>query len=1193
MTETKKTAMFFKALFVSVLTITALVFSVSAQTNKATLSGSVTDTQGAVITDADVKVTNTATGQVRETKTNSEGFYEVPLLDIGTYIVTVSKTGFQTVKRENIVLQTATETTADVQLSAGEVTTEVTVTAEAPLVQSETSDRGSVVSGREVTELPLSGRNFTQLATLTPGVVRATNTGIGEARNFNNGDPRSGNGGPGGSNENGSTETSRFARSGGASISANGQRSSNNNFSLDGVDNNEPQFGTIGVFTNPDSIAEFKVSTSIPPAEIGRAAGAVITVTTKSGGNDFSGSLYYYGQNSALNAYSPVLKTKLGEQANMANPNPLQVAAFRKTAQQIHEFGGTIGGPIIRNRTFFFFDYLGQRNNLPFPSDTTVPTTGARTGNFSDFTGAILDPRTGAAFPGNIIPTARINPVGQKYLQAFPNPTRAIQNPEGRLDCCGGRPNFFTQRANREEINNYRVRLDHKFNDKNSINGSFNEQRLQNVRANLFPGNIPTAGFGAGEERGNTRSVTLNDVHIFNPTTLNEFRFGFTQIQISIFNCGVGGACGVSPTFSRDIGIPNSNDGSIEASGGVLMGAFGTGFQEFTGDGGLFQVKSKNPYFADTVTLIRGNHTIKTGFELRLRYLNTIDGGRAGNLKGQFQYGGNGPALGFNPACPAGSGTSSNPNGDPNLPINWTCYVRPDGVPYGGTGNATANILLGLPALNVGKGSVAGGPFNLRSQEWGFFVQDDWKVNDRLTLNLGLRYDLFTPSTEKDGRLSLYDVDQRKIIVANGGGDSIVETDKNNFGPRIGFSYAVNKEKSLILRGGYGLLYTLDATDYPPGIRNAPFSSSRAFDQIDWGGANGNQRVLGNFGIATGPPPVPAASDPNNIPNDLSVYALDLKQKTGLVNQFQLSLQYQFARNYSLDVAYVGNRSSNLLYSTNIGSGGLGIARNRAGNALGTAILYTNGAKSQYDSMQVQLQRRFSGGVQGQLSYTWSHTLDNSTGVFSGLGDQRTSRQGPIDPRTLDSDWGNSSLDTRHLLSTNWIIDLPFGKNKKFSTNNAVGDAIIGGWQMNWIVSARSGLPFSVVTTDGGLGRPSLIGDPYANVPKGKLLNRAAFSDSVGITSFTNAAGNTIRYGNLGRNTFRGPSLLFADMSLFKNGDITEDWRYQFGIEFYNVFNRANYTVPNNNYADAGGFGDIKYNAYAGRVIQYRFKLLF
>ena len=907
----------------------------------------------------------------------------------------------------------------------------------------------------------------------------------------------------------------------------------------------------------------------------------MVTVTTKSGGNEFSGSLYYYGQNSALNAYHPALKTRLGELLATPNPNLLAVNALRKATQQIHEFGGTFGGPIIKNRTFFFFDYLGQRNNLPFPADTAVPTAGARNGDFSQYTTPLRNPFTGGTFANNQIPANLISQVGRRYLEAFPLPNLNITNPGKFCSPCNG-SNFFTNRANKETINNYRIRIDHRFSDKNTINGSFNDQRLTTLRANILPGNIPTAGFGAGEERGNSRAITLSDVHTFKPNLLNEFRFGMTEIQIAIFNCGVGGACGVSPTFSSDIGIPNSNNGTLEASGGTLMGAFGNGFQEFTGDGGLFQVKSRNPYFADTVTFIKGNHVMKFGGELRLRFLNTIDAGRAGGLKGQFQYGDNGPATGPNPNCPAGSGTAA------------ACYVRPDGIPYGGTGNATPNILLGLPALNVSKGSIQGGPFNLRSQEWGFFVQDDWKVNDRLTLNLGLRYDLFMPFSEKDGRYSLYDPTQRRIVVA-GGGDRIVETDKNNFGPRVGFAYAINKDKTLVVRGGYGLLYTLDGTDYPPGVRNAPFSSSTSFDQIDWG----TGRIAGPaYGITLGPPPVPAASDPNNIPQGLSVYSLDFDQRNGEVHQFQLSLQYQFARDYSIDIGYVGNRSRNLLYSNNIGSGGVGIARNAANQLLSTAILYTNGAKSQYDAMQVQLQKRLSQNVQGQVSYTWSHTLDNSTGVLNGLGDQRTGRTGPINPLNIDQDWGNSSLDVRQLLSGSAIIDLPFGKGQRFLNQGGAIDKIFGGFQVNFIVSARTGLPFSVVTNFNGLARPSLIGDPFANVPTGRYLNPAAFSTMTGITTVMNVAGQTIRFGNLGRNTFRGPKLFFADMSVFKNTSIAEKLRMQLGIEFYNVLNRANYTVPNNNIGNASGgfngdFGQIKYNAYPGRVVQYRLKFLF
>lgn len=1182
--------MLLSRLTVSVLFLFAFAAISVGQTNKASISGTVTDEQGAVVAEADVTVTNTATGAKRQTKTNNQGFYEVPLLDVGVYSVSASRTGFQTVKRENLTLQTASETRADIQLPVGEVSNEVTITAEAPLVQTETSERSGIVSGREVTELPLSGRNFTQLATLTPGVARTNNVTAGggaEARAFNNGDPRAGSGGPGSGDANGNTESSRFARSGGSGLTVNGQRPTNNNFSLDGVDNNEPQFGTIGIYPNPDSIAEFKVSTSVPPAEVGRAAGAVVSVTTKSGGNKFSGSLYYYGQSSVLNAYHPVLKTKLAEEIARGNgPGTLQYDALLKPSQQINEFGGTLGGPIIKNRTFFFFDYLGQRNRLPFPANTTVPTVGAGNGNFSQYP-QIFNPYTGQPFAGNQIPANLLSTIGRTYINSFPAPTINGFNPAGRLDCCqeagGIGPNYFTQRANEETINNYRIRIDHRFNDKNSLNGSFNEQRLQTVRANLFPGNIPTAGFGAGEERGNSRFYNISDVHTFSPSVLNEFRFGLTEIQISIFNCGVGGACGVSPTFAEDIGIPNANDGSVLASGGALIGNFGTGFTEFTGDGGLFQVKSRNPYFADTVTIIRGNHTFKTGGEVRLRYLNTVDGGRTGALKGQFQYGNFGPLTGPNANCPAGSGTST------------ACYVRPDGIPYGGTGNSLANILLDLPGNFVSKGQINGGPFDLRSQEYGVFIQDDWKVNDRLNLNLGLRYDLFTPYSEANGRYSLYNIEEGRVIVADGGGDRIVETDKNNFGPRLGFAYAVNKEKTLVLRGSYGLLYGLDGVDYPPGIRNAPFSNSIGINQ-----RCDNQILCSSTGtvytFASGPPTVPQTLDPNNLDQNFAVFAVDQQQRTSMTHQFQVSAQYQFWKNYAIDVAYVGNRSRNLLYANNIGSGGTGEARNAAGQFLNNALIYSNGARSQYDGLQIQLQKRYSRNVQGQISYTFSRTLDNATGIFNGLGDQREGRNGPINPLDLDQDWGRSSLDIPHLLSANAIIDLPFGKGQPYLNSGGVTNTLVGGWQLNFIVSGRSGYPFSV-TANGGIQRPSLIGDPFSNVPNGLYLNPAAFSTSMNIQSVTNAAGNVISFGDLERNAFNGPAIWNTDFSIFKNTDI---WQYsgdrkvvlQIGMEFYNVFNSLNFTVPQNNVSN-GDFGVIRNNALPGRVIQYRAKILF
>ena len=1163
-----------------VLLLAVIATPAFAQSNKGEIKGTVRDQGGAVVQGAQVTSTNVGTGATRTVNTGDDGTYGLLLLEPGVYRVEVvppASLNLQKAAQENVIVQTSQTLPLDITLSAGGVAGEVTINTGPSLVETETSDRGSVVTGREVTELPLSGRNFTQLATLTPGVVRANNVGLGggpEARSFNNGDPRAGGGGPGSSNANGSSESSRFNRSGGAAISANGQRATNNNFSLDGVDNNEPQFGTIGTFPNPDAIAEFKITTSIPPAEVGRAAGAVINTSIKSGTNDFHGSLYYYGQNSRLNAYHVALKTRLAEAISRGS-SAAEIAQLQKAVQQIHEFGGTLGGPIIKNRTFFFFDFLGQRNNLPFPANTVVPTALSRTGNFSEFP-TIFNPFTGAAFPGNVI-NVPLDTVGKAYLAAYPLPTRNLFNPSGDNNNVNGN-NFFTQRANKERINNPEVKIDHKLSDNNSLSGRFSNQPLKTIRANLLPGNIPTAGFGAGEERGNSRQITINDTHTFSPTVLNEFRFGLTEIQISIFNCGVGGACGVSPTFAQDIGIPNSNDGSLEASGGALIGNFNTGFLEFTGDGGLFQVKSKNPYFGDTVTIVKGNHVLKTGGELRLRHLNTIDGGRTGTLKGQFQYGDTGPIsqpLAPGQICPPASTT---PGGE--------CFVRPDGIPYGGTGNGQANILLGMPAIFVSKSKIFGGPFNLRSQEMGLFVQDDWKVNDRLTLNLGLRYDLFLPYSEKDGRYSLYDIDQRKVIVAGGGGDRIISTDKNNFGPRIGFAYAVDKEKKLVVRGGYGLLYTLDGVDYPPGVRNPPSTNSIGLNQ---NGFNTSPTAT-TFSLKTGPPNITAQIDPNNIPVDIGVFAVDQKQKTAFVHQWQLSVQHQFSKDYSLDVGYVGNRSHNLLYANDISTGGLASAKNAAGQFLNNAVIYTNGASSSYDALQAQLEKRFSSGVQGQISYTWGHTIDNNTGIFNGLGDSRNSRGGPINPFDLNSDRGNSSLDVRHLLSANAIIDLPFGRGQRYLKE--APDRLIGGWQINIIQSARSGFPYSVTCDNcGGIKRPSQISDPFSGVPPGLVLNPAAFT-TASFSSVTNPAGTIIRFGSLGRNTFRGPSIFNTDVSVFKNTRITEATKLQLGFEFFNVFNHPNYSVPNNNISN-GDFGQIKNNALPGRVVQYRLKFIF
>jgi len=495
-----------------------------------------------------------------------------------------------------------------------------------------------------------------------------------------------------------------------------------------------------------------------------------------------------------------------------------------------------------------------------------------------------------------------------------------------------------------------------------------------------------------------------------------------------------------------------------------------------------------------------------------------------------------------------------------------------------------------LPAFQVDRGKVFGGPFNLRTQEYGLFVQDDWKASPRLTLNLGLRYDLFTPPTETSGRTSYYFPDVRKVVVASGSGDRVISMDKNNFGPRAGLAYAINKEKTMVIRGGYGLLYTLDGTDYPPSIRNPPFTNTIHFSQF-----NGQQPTTARtyFSVNTGPPAVTTQIDPANLPTSVALFSVDRKQKIGYVHEFQISYQWQFLRDWSLDIGYVGNRSQNLLTTINIGSGGTAAAKNVAGAFLGNVLLYSNAARSHYDGLQTQVQKRLSRNIQGQISYTFSHTKDNGVGLIGSLGDSRSGgRVGYVNPFDLNADYGTSSLDVRHLLSADAIIDLPFGKGQKYLNSAGAANKIVGGWQLNVIQTARSGFPFSVICNC-NLGRPSIVGDPFSGAAPGRFLNPAAFSTTSGITTLpANAAGTVIRFGNEPRNAFRGPSIWNTDLSLFKNTSLSERLRAQFGIEFFNFWNHTKRTVPNTDLSNLGSFGRFD-GFFPGRVIQYRAKLIF
>src|SRR6266436_1630861 len=1155
----------------AILLVCAPVF---AQNDRASITGRVTDPSGANVVGASVKVTNINTGATFDATTNDDGRFVVPsILQVGLYRVEATKPGFKTDVSDNIELRIGDVSEVNLTLQVGATTESVTVTSEAPLLNTETSSQGTVIVGRQITELPLRDRNFTNLALLTPGVSRDITAQLTDSSYFNQGDASAGSNGV--TNSQGDTPAARFGRSGGSAISANGLRSGNNNFVLDGVDDNEPIYGQIGVFPNPDAIEEFRVETSLAKAESGRG-GAQVSVTYRSGTNNIHGTASYYGQNTALNAINPGIGAAR-ELAILGGDTPAQAKAILpKTVTHINEFGATVGGPIIRNKLFFFGDYLGQRNLIPAHFTTAVPTMGSRNGDFSSFTQQLVDPKTGNPFPGNVIPNltsrADFSSVAQKYFNEFPMPNIPnVVDPNS-----GSKPNYAGVRRNQETINSFDVKGEYRLSDKNNLTGRYTRDNQLRERANFFPV-LATAGFGAGNELGNTRQVVVTDQHSFKPTVLNELRFGYTSVELGIFNCGVEGACGISPTWCNDIGIPNCNKGTAATTGGALIGFGGgnpPGQLEFTGDGGIFLEKSKSYYIADSVTYVEGKHTWKGGVEIRPREIDQLDSGGFGFLKGAIAWGNGGVGC-------------------------HTATSQLD-VCAGHTGVNQADALLSGPkgspnAHNADfsqSGTVAGGdnPFVLKATEYSFFVQDDWKATNDLTLNLGIRWDFFPFYSEDKGRIGNFDPATLTLSRATGGGNSLANTRHNNIGPRAGFAYAFGGKRQFVLRGGVGSFYAVEGFggDYPL-VLNPP-NVNQVFSPAP-----------GTFANFADGPPVATVTDPPVLNTGTLLFNIPKNFKNETIYEGNLSVEDEFANNYLFDVGYAGTRSHHLLAERQLGATGNGLGSVKVtDNSFGCTAppcffndlrTFEGRANAAYDSLQAKLEKRYSMGIIGTVAYTWSHNLDNSSGLFGSPGDQRGNVGGPLNALNLNADRSDSALDHRHTFVASFLWDLPFGKGKKYGgSSSEMADKVIGGWQWNVVLNGSTGQHFTVVQN----GRPAnQIGPAYLN----GVLNPASFTDgsnpaNAGSICYMNLAGNQFCYGDSGRNHFTGPGYFRTDMSIFKNLSFTERLKMQIGLEGFNIWNQANALVPNSD-RGGGNFGFFQNTWLPGRLVQYRARIIF
>jgi len=1158
------------------LVVMFLSVLVSAQTDTGRLVGTVTDASGAVISGAGVTVTNKGTARSITVETNDSGAYVVNALPAGNYHVEIKKQDFKTATAD-FSLDVSQVQEISLKLEAGNVSITVDVSAGVPLVDTSTSSTGEVIQGRQVTELPLNGRNFTQLALLTPGVTRGAY-----------GDIASG----GGSGT--SSETFRNSETGGAALSANGLRPQANNFILDGVDNNDGLVNTIIFFPPAEGIQEFRVNTSVAPAEFGRGGGAIVQTSIKSGTNQVHGTAFFFRRSGEFDA-KPYGTT-----------GPV---IFRQG-----QFGGTLGGAIWKNKLFAFGDYQGRRQDQPLNVEfASVPTAKMRTGDFSELLGLstptipnsalcpnlysggnplpqyagkgyIYDPVTCEPFGWNgtvgtnVIPNA--NPVGLAYLQTFPNPNTATANFQ---------QNFRAQRQSVRNFDDFDIRTDFNATQKDQIFFRYSYGQDNFTVTNRL-GSCCPSGFGSGDNIAHPRGLAAGYTRTITNTMLNEFRFGYTSTVYGYNPPNIG------QRLAAAIGIPGANPTAL-LGGQALIGG-NNGELEYQGDGGPYNVPQKFYQFTDSLSYIHGRHVFKFGATIGQRHLDFVQGNDA---KGYWILGGTG---------------------------------------YPGTGRFTgyemSELLAGFVDYEIGQFN---GLYQTRSWEDGYFAQDDWRVTNRLTLNLGLRYDYYTWPYEVNNRQSNWDPNNptdatNGMLITPGSSGaaglprSLINTNKNNWAPRIGFAYDLRGDGKTVLRGGYGLFYFLDRGGVGNQLSNNPdFNGISTYLACPNGNCTdpaGYRITLSGMGPSTGTSPIvptgcPAApcndwtqatnalppsvnqvnvSDPKNV----SVIYYPTNSKNSRVQQWNLQVEHQLDANTVFDLAYVGTKMGDLATAFNANQAPFGSTTSRWSGLGGSVNEYAYIGNGTYNGLQTSLKRRLSQGLTFTAAYTWSHTIDNSNGAFSPIGGGRIFVDASGNP-LLSLNKGNSDQDIRHSFVLASMYEIPFGKGKQFGTSIPKGlDYVIGGWQWNNIITLQTGTPIdlNVPGIVGQTNRPDASGPSSAKIVHGSAC-ASANANACGVITgnFTAppvSGGNYARVGDVGRNALYGPGYHTWDTGMMKDIAIAERYKIEFRADVFNLFNHPQFQNAsfNTNVGTSTGTTNGAQTRFSSeRQMQFAFRFMF
>jgi len=1178
-------------------------------------SGTVTDKSGSPVSGATVTVTSQGTGAVRDANTDEAGYYTFNLLPVSVYTIRVEFKGFQPVETKDVKLQVDEQRELDFTLSPASVSTSVEVVASEVAVETTNPSLGQVITSQQVSQLPLNGRDFVQLATLTPGTTQETNP-----NSFFT-----------------SAASSEVAARGSFSLSVGGSRANSTDWLLDGTDNNELTAGGIGILSSIDSIQEFKVLTYNYSAEYGTRAGPAVIVTTKSGTNNFHGSVFEFLRNTDLDAKS--------------------YFATSREKFNLNQFGGTLGGPIRKNKTFFFVDgeQKDQLHGIPFQG--LVPTAAMRTGDFSSdnfgtplpsgllaitnpyMSGASTNP---AVFPNvyfqcdpsgnptpvnattglqvhgtpcNKIPSALFNSIGAQMIALYPAPTPGY--------AVNGN-NFQSEPVRSLYETKFDIRVDQVFSTVDSLFARFSYDQ-----ANSFvPGGA--AGFFAeanafGSNQGiinHARNVAIGETHVFSPVSVNQFSFGYNRIFDYITSQGT------NTCASAKLGIPGANLGcvsgttcagsscgltSTQITGGGYWSLGDRGYSPFQGGTNIFTIN-------DTFDMIRGKHDIKFGGGIRINQMNV----RAEGFQDGF----------------------------------WV-------VGGAWTGSSMADMLLGLASLRIHDQNFSGDITGRRWQLYRPFVQDDWRVTRDLTLNLGLAWALATPISEASGRMAdfiptptsyqwliptpgctaaLQAMAQCAPYVGPGAG---IKMDFTAFEPRIGAAWKVLGSDKTVLRGGYAIYHDSAWSMGAQGLWQNPPYAAESFG-AQFGGcttataycaSHGGTPNIGTgamVGFSDGFPIISPPVNPLNFAGSFNTENTNIKQ--GMVQQFNVNLERQLPGQIVLTAGYAGSRGSHILnfgnnintgsptacaggpaavpgYTLGCGPGGAYFASPYTLFPFSNIYSINDLGSAHYNSLQIKAETKTSKyGLYFLIGYTYSKTYDS--GYSDGLSTPIGAPDFPL-PGWQKLDWALSQINLNNNFTASVIYDLPFGKGKKFGNSwNAVTNTLLGNWQVTVIEKITSGFPVFIIDTNplsgaslinigtaAPAGRPNLISNPFqvgaganatcnslpaSRIPtklsgKGYWFNPCAFeAPPVG------------ELGDASRAPLSGPDFVNTDFSVIKQFTLPwENIGLNFRAEFFNLFNHAQFGLPAADINAPGQFGQISSTVNNPRLIQFGLKLTF